>query len=132
MSEYRMINGELYHHGIKGQKWGVRRYQNPDGTLTPAGKKRKQKEELRADVKAYSKASAFRGRTARTTDGVEVHITEKQDFINDLTTRKGEEYTRKVVQKHGEQAVAIWTATMVGGTALAAASVFVVDKLSKR
>lgn len=32
--------GELYHHGIKGQKWGVRRFQNPDGTLTDAGKKR--------------------------------------------------------------------------------------------
>ena len=32
---------ELYHHGIKGRKWGVRRYQNKDGTLTPAGKKRK-------------------------------------------------------------------------------------------
>lgn len=31
---------ELYHHGIKGQKWGVRRYQNADGSLTSAGKKR--------------------------------------------------------------------------------------------
>lgn len=32
---------ELYHHGIKGQKWGVRRYQNPDGSLTAAGKRRR-------------------------------------------------------------------------------------------
>ena len=31
---------ELTHHGIKGQKWGVRRFQNKDGSLTPAGKKR--------------------------------------------------------------------------------------------
>lgn len=31
---------ELYHHGIRGQKWGVRRYRNEDGTLTEAGKKR--------------------------------------------------------------------------------------------
>ena len=31
---------ELYHHGIKGQRWGVRRYQNPDGTLTTAGRAR--------------------------------------------------------------------------------------------
>lgn len=30
----------IYHHDIKGQKWGVRRFQNEDGTLTEAGKKR--------------------------------------------------------------------------------------------
>ena len=31
---------ELRHHGIKGQKWGVRRFQNSDGSLTAAGRKR--------------------------------------------------------------------------------------------
>ena len=39
MSNYILINGELCHYGIKGQRWGVRRYQNADGSLTPAGKK---------------------------------------------------------------------------------------------
>ena len=32
--------GDVMHFGILGMKWGIRRYQNPDGTLTPAGKKR--------------------------------------------------------------------------------------------
>lgn len=40
------MNNTLYHHGIKGMRWGVRRYQNTDGSLTPAGKKRYSPQEL--------------------------------------------------------------------------------------
>ena len=37
--EYRIkYSNELYHYGVKGQKWGIRRYQNPNGTLTEEGK----------------------------------------------------------------------------------------------
>lgn len=50
MSNYTIHNGELYHHGVKGQKWGRRRYQNKDGSLTPAGIKRYAK-------KSYAKSS---------------------------------------------------------------------------
>ena len=35
---YRVTySNELYHYGVKGQKWGIRRYQNPDGSLTDEG-----------------------------------------------------------------------------------------------
>lgn len=40
MNSFTDWDSELYHHGIKGQKWGVRRYQNEDGSLTAAGKQR--------------------------------------------------------------------------------------------
>lgn len=56
----------LYHHGIKGMKWGVRRYQNADGSLTPAGKKRAEKQEKKAvkkEVNTLSKGLAKSGQT---------------------------------------------------------------------
>ena len=42
MAEYYGIHYDsvIEHHGVRGQKWGMRRYQNPDGTLTPLGRKK--------------------------------------------------------------------------------------------
>lgn len=53
-------NDYLSHHGVLGQKWGIRRYQNKDGTLTDSGKKHYYKESLRADknfVKNWNRKS---------------------------------------------------------------------------
>ena len=49
---------ELYHWGIKGMKWGVRRYQNEDGTLTPAGRKRIEKKYQKWAKKKTEKITA--------------------------------------------------------------------------
>lgn len=56
MSNYIITDGELYHWGIKGMKWGVRRYQNKDGSLTEAGKKRQERREARAASADYKRA----------------------------------------------------------------------------
>lgn len=45
------MSNELYHWGVKGMRWGVRRYRNKDGMLTPAGKKRADKEKAKMDAK---------------------------------------------------------------------------------
>lgn len=45
----------LCHHGIKGMKWGRRRFENPDGTLTPAGKERYRRRKERSDRREWRK-----------------------------------------------------------------------------
>ena len=51
MNDFREYNDYLTHYGIKGMHWGIRRYQNPDGSLTDAGAKRYTKEINRDDAK---------------------------------------------------------------------------------
>lgn len=70
-------NNYLAHHGIKGQQWGIRRFQNEDGSLTEEGKARylnsdgtknykKIKKEAAEDAKEYARAKAYYGEGAGT------------------------------------------------------------------
>lgn len=59
MGNYYITSEYVAHHGVKGQKWGVRRYQNPDGTLTALGK-RLQKQHRANESDYYYKVGAKR------------------------------------------------------------------------
>lgn len=63
MSTYVLCNSdtELYHHGILGQKWGVRRFQNADGTLTDQGKRRYEKFDSKSYKESLHKEASSRG-----------------------------------------------------------------------
>lgn len=74
-----MSNTELYHHGVKGQRWGIRRYQNKDGSLTAYGKKRYAKE--LAKLEAEKKRIRQQEQTAK-------KIKKLDDMRKDLDERK--------------------------------------------
>ena len=75
-----MEDNYIEHHGIKGQKWGVRRYQNKDGSLTPQGKSRRNSDEdVEALVKKYTDDVGIKG-NAKYSEHVRKLVKEYGDY----------------------------------------------------
>ena len=77
-----MIENELIHYGVKGMRWGVRRYQNKDGTLTPAGKKREMK--VSTTKKAVARYNKKYEKVERLSDASDKKWEEVQELYRSL------------------------------------------------
>ena len=107
-----MNDEELQHHGIKGMKWGHRRFQNKDGSLTPAGRERyaddyeeyetyhkeRQKQERKERTKTLLKVGAAAAAGAIAVIGIKKYIESK----NSDTTAKGENVVKEALKKAAE------------------------------
>ena len=95
------MENELYHFGIKGMRWGVRRYQNPDGSLTNAGKKRLKKGQTSNEETDSSNKSKTKTVKEMSDDELSQAITrlqleEKYKSLSPKNVSKGKEFVDTV------------------------------------
>lgn len=98
-----MNNTELYHHGVLGQKWGVRRYQNSDGTLTPSGKQRitklsENKIEKKLTKAIHDKRASEHGSSNRWMSTTDIGPNSKEAYKRYREGMQSEEYIKKANQ----------------------------------
>lgn len=119
---------QLYHHGILGQKWGIRRYQNKDGTRTPAGKKREGNRQGTPKDKPKS-SDHMKSRVAKDkgTEGLSNEELRKlnerlqlEDTYRKLTAsdiKKGESWVKQSISTAGKAALTEFTKGIFLGSA---------------
>lgn len=99
-----MDHNTLCHYGVKGMKWGVRRYQNKDGTLTVEGKKR--------DV--YKRRVASANKTSKDVEDIVSTLSQEEKrklgMLDDekqyLTFEQGSYVAKRILKKDGDTPVA--------------------------
>lgn len=113
-----MNGNELAHHGVLGMKWGVRRYQNKDGTLTPEGRRRL-KETDKIQKEKERRFNDVKKRSTMTTDELRKKV-EKLRLEKELNMLTREEYepgkamTERLLKEVGTRVAS----TVLVGTAL--------------
>lgn len=132
---------ELYHHGIKGQKWGVRKYQNADGSYTAAGRKRYAKQltkdfnkasikgerlDYRAQQQAKGAARAQKLADA-TNRGILKPISKLSSAYSKMAKKASDNYERESVKQVMLAQVALKAAEESGFTAKAFTKPTIVD-----
>lgn len=142
--EYEIYKGndELYHWGIKGMRWGIRRYQNKDGSLTPAGKKRlkaesdaiKKEEEIlknrkatqakfdRLDAKRKSleeQKKALKGKTGDSKKDEQDEAKPAKKSVKDMSDNELANEIRRVQMEKQYEALTAQPETVSGGKAFA-------------
>ena len=111
---------DLYHHGIKGMKWGIRRFQNKNGSLTLLGKKRRKQ----MDDDDGSSGAKPKPKSVKEMSDQELRekisrleLERRYRDLNPQTTSKGKAFVSKVLERAGEN-IATQLATYVMGDAV--------------